>query len=31
MIDSDLLGNSMVCPDVVQITTPYNGFTRYLM
>lgn len=31
MIDSDLLGNSMVCPDVMQITTPYNGFTRYLM
>lgn len=31
MIDSELLDNSIVCPEVMQITTPYNGFTRYLM
>lgn len=31
MIDIDLLNNSIVFPEAIEITTPFNGFTRYLM
>lgn len=31
MINVDLLNSSMLFPDAVEITTPYNGFTKYLM
>lgn len=31
MIDSNLLNSSIVFPQSMEITTPYNGFTKYLM
>lgn len=31
MINVDLLNNSIEFPKAIQITTPFNGFTRYLM
>lgn len=31
MINIDLLNNSVEFPEAIEITTPFNGFTRYLM
>lgn len=31
MINIDLLNNSIEFPEAMEITTPFNGFTRYLM
>lgn len=31
MINIDLLNNSVEFPEAIKITTPFNGFTRYLM
>jgi len=31
MINVDLLNSSMLFPNAMEITSPYNGFTRYLM
>lgn len=31
MIDIDLLNNSIEFPEAIEITKPFNGFTRYLM
>ena len=31
MINIDVLNSSIEFPEAIQITTPFNGFTRYLM
>ena len=31
MINIDLLNNSVEFPEAIEITTPFNGFTRHLM